>query len=313
MNFNFDFTKKNKIYFSISGAIILIGIISLFVFGLNLGIDFISGSRIEISIEKTFNENDVTDLLGEVEVKAKEEGIENINLTPSSITTAGDKNDIAVVRFDTTLDSGVLPIIKEVFRTEYGDQVELNESKVNPTIGRETAKNALYAVLVASIGIIIYVTVRFEYRFAIAAVIALLHDAFFVITIFSILNIEVDMTFIAAILTIVGYSINDTIVIFDRIRENLKTAKLKRKEDLEEVVNRSLNQTLVRSINTTLTVLIAALALYILGGEGIKNFSFALLLGLFIGAYSSIFIASQIWLVWKIRGFKKNELKLKSE
>ncbi len=313
MNFNFNFIKYKKIYFSISGLIVLLGIISLLVFGLNLGIDFVSGSRIEINIEKTFIESDIRDLLQDVETKAKAQGIDNVDLTPSSITVAGNNNEIAVVRFDKTVDSSVLPIIKEVFRAEYGEHVDLAESMVDPTIGRETAKNALYAILAASVGIIIYVTIRFEYRFAIASIVALLHDAFFVIALFSILKLEVDMTFIAAILTIVGYSINDTIVIFDRIRENLKNAKLKSKEDLETIVNNSLNQTLVRSINTTLTVLIVALALYFLGGAGIKNFSFALLLGLFSGAYSSIFIASQIWVLWKARDLKKKGFKVQAE
>jgi len=199
----------------------------------------------------------------------------------------------------------VLPIIKSVFQEKYGEQVDLVESTVNPTIGRELALKAIYAVLFASLGIILYVTIRFEYRFAVAAIIALLHDAFFVITIFSILRLEVDLSFIAAVLTIVGYSVNDTIVIFDRIRENLKKAKTKRFEDIEEVVNASLNQTLARSINTVLTVLITATALYIFGGTGIKNFSFALLVGLISGAYSSIFIASQIWLVWKGKDVQK--------
>ncbi len=306
MNFNFDFIKYKNIYFSISGLIVILGIISLLVFGLNLGIDFESGSRVEINIENTFIEEDVLDLLKIAETNAIEQGIEEVDLTPSSITTAGNNNEIAVVRFDKTVDSSVLPIIKAVFRAEYGEHVDLAESMVDPTIARETALNALYAILAASVGIIIYVTIRFEYRFAVAGVIALLHDAFFIIAVFSILKIEVDMTFIAAVLTIVGYSINDTIVIFDRIRENLKNVKLKSREDLNEIVNRSLNQTLVRSINTTLTVIIVALALYFLGGAGIKNFSFALLLGLFIGAYSSIFIASQIWVIWKARDLKKN-------
>lgn len=305
MNFNFDFIKHKNIYFSISGLIIILGIISLLVVGLNLGIDFESGSRVEINIDKPFIEKDVLDLLLVAENKAIEQKIEDVDLKPSSITTAGNNNEIAIVRFDKIVDSSILPIIKEVFRAEYGEHVDIAESMVDPTIARETAKNALYAVLAASVGIIIYVTIRFEYRFAVAGVVALLYDAFFIIAAFSILRIEIDMTFIAAVLTIVGYSINDTIVIFDRIRENMKNVKLKTKEQLEEIVNRSLNQTLVRSINTTLTVIMVALALYLLGGSGIKNFSFALLLGLFSGAYSSIFIASQIWVIWKAKELKK--------
>ncbi|MFT9486970.1 protein translocase subunit SecF [Tepidibacillus infernus] len=308
MNFNIDFVGNRKKFFIISASILILGLLSLVVFGLNLGIDFKSGSRLDVNIGKTFVEKDVRNLFKEAEYKAKQQGIKDINLTPSVIRTAGDQNEMAIARFDQTIDSKALPVIKEVFRSKYGSQVDIQESTVNPTVGRELAKKAMYSVLLASIGIILYVSIRFEYRFAIAAIIALLHDAFFTISMFSILRIEVDLTFIAAILTIVGYSINDTIVIFDRIRENLKNAKIKRFEDIADVVNTAINQTLTRSINTVLTVFITALALYIFGGTGIKNFSFALLMGLLSGTYSSIFIASQIWVVWKARDLNKKRL-----
>jgi len=305
VSYKFNFVKHRKVYFIISSLIAFVGIVSLLLFGLNLGIDFTSGSNLEINIEKSFNENEIKDLLQQAEDVAKAQGLQDVNLRPELIRVAGNQNEVAVTRFDQTLNPDVLPIIKSVFQEKYGEQVDLVESTVNPTIGRELALKAIYAVLFASLGIILYVTIRFEYRFAVAAIIALLHDAFFVITIFSILRLEVDLSFIAAVLTIVGYSVNDTIVIFDRIRENLKKAKTKRFEDIEEVVNASLNQTLARSINTVLTVLITATALYIFGGTGIKNFSFALLVGLISGAYSSIFIASQIWLVWKGKDVQK--------
>jgi len=307
VNYNFNFVKHRKIYFIISSTMVLLGIISLLFMGLNLGVDFKSGSRLEINIGESFTSSDVKDLLKQAEETAKEQGIENVDLTPTVVLEAGNQHEIAVVRFDKTLDPQVKPIIEEVFHTKYHHLKEgdINESTVDPTIGRELSKKAIYAVLWASLGIIIYVTIRFEYRFAVSAIIALLHDAFFVITIFSIMRLEVDLPFIAAVLTIVGYSVNDTIVIFDRIRENLKHAKIKRLEDVEEVVNHSLNQTLARSINTVLTVLFTAVALYIFGGSGIKNFSFALVLGLLSGAYSSIFIASQIWIVFKGKELKK--------
>lgn len=313
MNFNFNFVKHQKKFFAISLIILILGSLSLVISGLNLGIDFTSGSRIEINIEQSFTEGEIIDLLAQAEAKAKAAGIADVSLTPSAVMIVGNNNDSVAVRFDNTVESAVLPIIKDVFRAEYGDHIDLSESKVDPTIGRETARNAMFAVLAASIGIIIYITIRFEYRFAVSGVIALLHDAFFIIAAFSILRLEVDMTFIAAVLTIVGYSINDTIVIFDRIRENLKNVKIKSKEDLDEIVNRSLNQTLMRSINTTLTVVVVALALFLFGGTGIKNFSLALLLGLISGAYSSIFIASQLWLIWRTRDLKKSLLKTPTE
>lgn len=313
MNYRFNFTKHKKIYLTVSGTIILIGIISLLVFGMNLGVDFVSGSRIEVHLTDTFSEQDISELIDKTAEEAKLQGIENVNLKASSITTSGNDNQIAVIRFDETIDSDILPILKDVFRAEYGEDVDIAESTVDPVIGRETALKAIYAVIAASIGIILYVTIRFEYRFALTAIAALVYDAMFVITIFAVLRLEVDLTFVAAVLTIIGYSINDTIVIFDRIRENLKYAKIKTKADIEDVVNYSLNQTLARSINTSLTVIFAAFALFLLGGEGIRLFSLALLLGVFSGAYSSIFISSQLWTMWKSRDVEKNRFKTQPE
>jgi preprotein translocase SecF subunit len=183
--------------------------------------------------------------------------------------------------------------------------VNIQSQVVDPIIGQELARNAIIATLLSCIAIVIYVSIRFEYRFAIAAVITLLHDALFTVGMFSILQLEVDVVFIAAVLTIIGYSINDTIVIFDRIRENYQELEPKKWEDLANMVNQSISQTLVRSLNTALTVLLAAFALVFLGGESIRNFSIALILGLFSGAYSSIFVASQIWAVWTWRSMQK--------
>lgn len=283
----FDFVKHRKKYFIASGFIILLGLLSLLIFGLNLGIDFVSGTRVEIFIGQAFDEGEII----------KE--LKGINLEPKSVVTAGAENDRAVLRYDKTLQKEEIAQIRGLYTEKFGEKVDVSASTVDPTISRELAWKAFYSVLIASIGIILYVTIRFEFRFAVSAIVALLHDAFMVIAFFSIFQLEVDLPFIAAVLTIVGYSINDTIVIFDRIRENLKYAKVKKVEDVENVVNNSIKQTLARSINTVLTVLFAAVALFILGGEGIRNFSLALLIGLISGAYSSIFIASQLWLTWK--------------
>ena len=194
--------------------------------------------------------------------------------------------------------------IKAHFSKDYG--VEPNVSTVSPTIGKELAKNAILAILISSLGIILYVSIRFEWRMAFPAVVALIHDAFFIITIFSVLRLEVDITFIAAILTIVGYSINDTIVTFDRIRENLRFKKrIKTPEELVDIVNISIRQTLTRSINTVLGVLVTVVALMIFGSEAIRNFSIALFIGMLCGVYSSLYIASQFWLDLKIKELKK--------
>lgn len=195
---------------------------------------------------------------------------------------------------------------------DYGH--EPNVSTVSPTVGRELVKNAIKALAIAAIGIIIYVAVRFEWRMGVGAIASLLHDVFFMVAIFSVFRIEVDITFIAAILTIVGYSINDTIVTFDRIRENVDhKGEIKTKEALADIVNKSLRQTMGRSVNTVLTVIVVVVALLIFGAPAIRNFSIALLIGLVTGMYSSICIAAQIWYTLKSREMDKKGTTLKKK
>lgn len=295
MNYKFDIVGRRKLYFSISAVLLLVSVVSLLVSGLNLGIDFVSGTRLDITIDEPISVEQVHDIL-------EEQGI-----TELQVRLGGEDEQTAIVNVPATLSKEKVIDIRGAFQAEYGEQVALQEQVVSPIIGRELARNAIIALLLASLGIIIYVSIRFEYRFAIAAVLALLHNALFTVGMFSLLQIEVDITFIAAILTIVGYSINDTIVIFDRIRENMRTFKMKEFQDLKDLVNVSIQQSLVRSINTGVTVLFTAGALFLFGGETIANFSLALIFGLTIGMYSSIFIASQIWVTWKWHSLQKEK------
>lgn len=300
MNFRtFDFVKNRKYYFIFSGLLVIAGIISLFLHGLNLGVDFSAGTRVQIQIGKTFVEKDI------------EEAVKNMGLNPGSITTSGANEDNAVVMFQDPITKDQYAQLTKVMQEKYGSQVSLQESTVNPLVSKELAKSALYALLFASVGIVLYITIRFEYRLAVSAIIALLHNVFLVISLFSLFQIEVDLPFIAAILTIVGYSVHDNIIIFDRIRDNLKHMKIKTVQDVEDLVNKSIRSTFVRSVNTVLTVLIMALALYIFGGESIKNFTLALIIGLTFGAYSSIFIASQLWVQWREFDLKREKTKRK--
>lgn len=290
-----DFVKHRKVFYGISIGVTIIGIIFLLVFRLNLGIDFTSGTRIEIASKDVLTTQQVKTEMEKVGID--EDDIKDVRL-------AGQDNKNAVVRTVGVLDKQEIAELKDHFKQDYG--AEPNVSTVSPTVGKELAKNAMFALAIASIGIILYVSIRFEWRMAVPAVVALVHDAFFIITIFSLLRLEVDITFIAAVLTIVGYSINDTIVTFDRIRENLRfSRKIKTVEELENIVNISIRQTLTRSINTVLTVLITVIALMIFGSEAIRNFSIALFIGLICGVYSSLLIASQFWLDLKIRELKK--------
>ncbi|AZV44540.1 protein translocase subunit SecDF [Peribacillus asahii] len=287
-----DFVKPRKVFYGISTAVTIIGIIFLFVFNLNLGIDFTSGTRIEIGAEKPLTAEQIKTEMSKLDIEVKD------------INFAGTNQEIGVVRVIGVLDKEEIAELKDHFSKDFG--VEPNVSTVSPTVGKELAKNALIAVAIASLGIILYVAVRFEWRMGVPAVVALIHDAFFIITIFSVLRLEVDITFIAAILTIIGYSINDTIVTFDRIRENLrKKKKIKTVEELEEIANISIRQTLTRSINTVLTVLVTIIALMIFGSESIRNFSIALFIGMICGVYSSLCIASQFWLDLKAKELKQ--------
>ncbi|WP_408007051.1 protein translocase subunit SecDF [Pseudalkalibacillus sp. A8] len=292
---NINFVKHRKKFFTLSGVLLGLGLLSLVIFQLNLGIDFESGSRVEITADEALDKETIDDQLASLGLEAEE------------VIISGENQNIAVARYVGVLKQDQIGELKSYYNEKYGQ--EPNVSTVDPTVGRELAKNALYAIAIASIGIIIYVTIRFEWLMALSSIIALLHDAFFIVAVFSLLRLEVDLPFIAAVLTIVGYSINDTIVTFDRIRENMKYGKVKTFDDLSKIVNVSLVQTFGRSINTVLSTVFAALALMIFGSPAITNFSFALLIGLIAGTYSSLFIAAQIWLVLKGKQLKKKRVK----
>lgn len=288
----FDFVKVRKLFFIISGALLGVGLVILLLFRLNLSIDFSSGTRIEVLSNKPLTTEQV------------ENALDEINIKTDDILISGENKDIASARLKGVLSKDEIATLKEEFNKEFGS--EPNVSTVSPTVGKEIAKNAVIALIIASIGIIIYVTIRFEMAMAIAAIVSLLHDAFFMIVFFSITRLEVDLTFIAAVLTIVGYSINDTIVTFDRMRENLvKKKRLKTFEDIADVVNVSLRQTLTRSFNTVLTVMVTIIVLIIFGSESIRNFSIAMFVGLISGVYSSVFIATNLWVVLKAKELKK--------
>lgn len=292
----FDFAGLRKRFFAISIILIASGGIALMIFKLNLGIDFTSGSRVSILSD------------GNIKAPQVEETLEEeFGVTPKQIVISGDNDEIAVARFETVLPKDKVGEIQDHFEEKYGNTP--NVSTVSPIVGQELAKNAALAVLYASIGIVIYVTIRFEFFFALTAILALLHDAFFIIALFSITRLEFDITIIAAILAIVGYSVNDTIVTFDRIRENLKLKrKVKTFGELAKVVNESLMQTLARSFNTVITVVFAALMIFLFGASSITNFGFALVVGLVAGTYSSLFIAAQLWLVMRGRTIEKKPI-----
>ncbi len=287
-----DFIGLRKKVFILSGTLILAGVIVLAIFRLNLGIDFSSGTRIEVQSKTPLTTEEVRS------------AFTNRGLKPDDVVISGNNNQIGAVRMIGVLSKNEIASLKADFKKEYG--YEPNVSTVSPTVGKELAKNAFISVLLASIGIILYVSIRFEAYMAIAAIAAILHDAFFMIAIFSITRLEVDLNYIAAILTIVGYSNHDTIVTFDRVRENMqKKKRLKTVQDIADVVNVSIRQTLTRSINTVFTVLVTTACIMIFGSPSIRNFSIALFVGLIVGVYSSVFVAGSLWYVMKCKELKK--------
>ncbi|ARJ49943.1 protein translocase subunit SecDF [Staphylococcus lutrae] len=288
-----DFMKWAKPLFAFSGIVILAGVIILGLFKLNLGIDFTSGTRIDLQSNQPLTQNQV------------EKTMTSIDLKPNQLSIGGSKNENASMQFKRDLNKDEIAKVSDKLKQEYGKEPSVNT--VSPVIGQELAKNAMLAVLIASIGMIIYISLRFEWRMGIASIVSLLHDAFMIIAVFSLFRLEVDITFIAAVLTIIGYSINDTIVTFDRVREMLTKIKvITTEEQIDYIVNSSIRQTLTRSINTVLTVVIVVVALLILGATSIFNFSLALLIGLVSGVYSSIIIAVPLWGMLKKRELRKS-------
>ena len=282
----FNIVKKRYWWFLVSLIVIVPGMISFVIQGLNLGIDFRSGTMLEIPFREPVTQSAISDTMRSVGLEGQ--------------VQLADGNTIALIRTE-ALENEKRAELLAALEAEIGeyDRGGIQEDLVGPAMGQELTRNAIYALLVAMCMMILFITFRFQFFFAISGIIALAHDVMVVVGLFSIFQWEVDSAFVAAILTIVGYSINDTVVIFDRIREN--ETKMKRTDSYEDMVDKSIWQTMRRSINTVITVLIALLAIFILGGESTKMFSLAMLIGVFSGAYSSIFIASQILLEIKKR------------
>ena len=274
--------EKSKIWFSISIVLIVISIFSLAINGLNFGIDFKGGTKILIDFGKDFSKLEV-----EEEIIKK--------YANDAVTTKVEDSQLEIKsnNLDSEKVSEMFKEIKEKYSLE--NSALVSQEEIGASIGKELTKKSIIALLVATIGMLIYVGIRFELSFGLAAILALLHDVLITLGIYSLFKIPVNSPFIAAILTIVGYSINDTIVIFDRIRENLK---IMRRKDIREVADASINQTLTRSINTVLTTLITIVSVYIFV-PAVREFTFPITIGILWGSYSSIFVASPLWVLFK--------------
>lgn len=299
----FDIIGKKWLYFLFSTIVIVPGIISLILWGIKPAIDFTGGTLIELQIQGNKKENTASEIRKIVQSKEIEVG---------SIQASGDNTYLLRLK---SIDKDQNQKMLEDVGKQLGETKEIRFETVGPSIGKETEQNALKGILVASIAIVLYIALAFReipkpyssIKFGFCAVVALIHDVLVVVGLFSILghflNVEIDTLFITALLTVMGFSVHDTIVVFDRIRENLKRMPGK---SFSNVVNESIIQTLARSLSTSLTVLFTLFALYLFGGESIKWFLVALLIGVTSGTYSSIFNAAPLLVVWEESGKKKS-------
>ncbi|MFC1730327.1 protein translocase subunit SecF [candidate division KSB1 bacterium] len=290
-----DFLSKTRTAFMLSGALILIGLISLLVRGgPNYGIDFKGGTLVQVVFDQEVAIGDIRTALS------------SLDLGNSEIKEFGSPRDILIRTEMLEEQARISENIMSVLRDSYSNntiQLERVET-VGPKIGGELIRAAVFSIGLALFFLIIYISWRFEFKFALGAIAALIHDVIITVGIFSLLNKEITLAIVAALLTIVGYSLNDTIVVSDRIRENLKVL---RKQDFYTIINRSLNQTLSRTIITSVTTLIVVIILFIWGGEVVKDFAFALIVGVSIGTYSSVFVATPI--VVKYRDWREARAK----
>ncbi|MCH3958458.1 MAG: protein translocase subunit SecF [Selenomonas sp.] len=284
-----------KLWFIMSLIVIIPGIFCMFTKGFNFGIDFTGGTIIDMKFEQPVT-------ISQVRTSLAKYGLDGATIQLSGAQSDVMESQDVMIRA-TDMEEDQRKEVMASLKTDVGDYQVLREEKVGATIGGELITNAVLALVVSWILIIAYVAYRFEWRFGVAAVLALIHDILIVLSVFSLTGRQVDSSFIAALLTIVGYSINDTIVIFDRIRENLKL-HFRRGGDIAQLVNTSILQTLTRSLYTVFTVLFTTMALYLFGGDTTKDFAFALLIGFACGCYSSIFIASPLWIVFRKWGDK---------
>ncbi|MGV7220067.1 MAG: protein translocase subunit SecF [Nitrospinales bacterium] len=303
---HFDFMGKRKMAMAISGFFILASLASIvFNGGLKYGIDFAGGTLVQLQFKTPPDLNQIRD------------GLKEIGLSDSTIQEFGSKNDILIrvekvegkakegegseeklVEMGTKIKAALGKIMNESDITI--DRVEM----VGPKVGKDLREKALLSILYAIFGIVIYVSWRFEFYYALAAIIALVHDVTITVGAFSLFDKEFTLVVVAAFLTIIGYSLNDTIVVFDRIRENTRR---NRKGEWVNTVNTSINQTLSRTLLTSGTTLLVVVALFVLGGEIIHDFAFALMIGVFAGTYSSIFIASVFLIIWESKTFARKK------
>ena len=296
-NTTIKFIRLKTFSFSLSATLSILAILSVVFIGLNFGIDFKGGILLEV---RTANNISIADIRKEVS---------NLNIGEVSIQEFGAKSDY-LIRVERQKGSDnaqqiAVEALKGVLNSAFADGIEYRRLEyVGPTVSKDLISDGVMAIFFAIVAMLAYIWFRFELPFAIGAIVALLHDIILTLGVFSILGLEFNLSTVAAILLIIGYSMNDTVVVYDRIRENLRKFK---KMELKSLLDKSINETLTRTINTTITTMLALGALYLIGGQIISDFAFAMLWGIIVGTYSSIFIASTILVYLNIRRTKETE------
>lgn len=295
---NWDIVRYTWLWFSISALVLILGIAMWAVKGLNYGIDFTGGSLLRYKFERPLATEPGQDIQV---ISATRQMLEQMGLGKSQIQVAGTdeiyirtpqvQNDEEAAQRDQKVEAG----LKNLFGERAGEITKLGRETVGPVIGEMLRKSAAQALVLGILLILVYITIRYEFRFAVAAVIALIHDAFVLVGFMALLQIELNTWFVAALLTVLGYSMNDTVIIFDRVREN---RSIHRRAPIANVVNASLLQTMMRSLNTVVTTLFTLIALFVFGGTTIQGFALALIIGIATGCYSSIFTASPVIVMW---------------
>jgi len=289
---NIDFLGKRKIAFIFSGVLVTMGLWTVVMIGLgkaNLGIDFAGGTSAQLNFERP------------VEIEEARTILAKGGFADAELQEFTGTNKLLIrIKRGNTIEEKAAEAVQAAFKSALPDNPFVVDSvtEIGPSIGKRLQKSAALAVLLSFLGIVAYIAFRFEFRFGVAAAVATFHDVFAVLGLFALMGKEVNLLLITALLTLAGYSLNDTVVVYDRIRENLRR---RHREALEEVINRSINQVLSRTIVVSLTVVLVLVALTFWGGEVLHDFALALLIGVIIGTYSSIFVASALVLVWRGR------------
>lgn len=297
---NIDFISRRRIAYVVSGVLFVVGIASLILHGgPNYGIDFKGGTSVVLRFDSEVSTSEIREALAAADLGNSE--IKTFGAANEFVIYVEQKRETSASEMIESVENAIQSAMPEV------GYEKLQEETVGPKIGEELRGAMIKALFFALLLILIYISVRFELVFAVGAIAALFHDVLITLGIFSLLNFEISLKEIAAFLTILGYSLNDTIVVYDRIRENLKVL---RSEDLATIMNRSINQVLSRTMVTSLTTFMVVLILFLFGGEVIKGFAFAMMVGVIVGTYSSIFVASPVVLEWQGRHGGKRQLRM---